>query len=61
MDTRMLEFEEVRLVINQLVVPTVWGLHPKIEAVYQLFVPKVIFFELIRYILSIIFRYYLYF
>jgi hypothetical protein len=50
MDTRLLEFEEVRLVINQSVDPMEWCLHLKIGVVYLLFVSKVIFFELSMYI-----------
>jgi hypothetical protein len=46
MGIRLLEFEEIRLVINQSVVPVKWSLHLKIEVVYPLFVPKVIFFVL---------------
>ena len=41
--TRLLEFEEVWLVINQSVVPMEWSLHLKIGVVYPLFVAKVIF------------------
>jgi hypothetical protein len=44
--TRLLEFEEVRLVINQSVIPMEWSLHLKIGVVYPPFMPKVIFFEL---------------
>ena len=44
MGTRLLEFGGIRLVINQSVVPMDWSLHPKIEVVYPLFVPKVVFF-----------------
>jgi len=52
MGTRLLEFEEVRLVINQSVVSVEWSLHPKIEVVFPLFVLKVIFFVLIRYVIK---------
>jgi hypothetical protein len=33
-------------VINQSVFPMEWSLHPKIEVIYPLFVPKVICFVL---------------
>jgi hypothetical protein len=46
MDTRLLDSGAVRLVINQSVVPVEWSFHPKIEVVYPLFVPKVVFFVL---------------
>ena len=46
MGARLLEFEEVRIVINQSVVPVEWSLHPKIRVVYPLFVAKVIFLVL---------------
>ena len=52
MGTRLLEFEEVRLVIHQSVIPVEWSLHLKIGVIYPLFVPKVIFFVVVRYILS---------
>ena len=55
MGTRMLEFGGVRLVINQSVVPVEWSLHLKIGVVYPLLEPKVIFYVLIRYVLSIVF------
>ena len=34
MGTRLLEFEEVRPVINQSVVPVEWSLHPKTGVVF---------------------------
>jgi hypothetical protein len=46
MVTRLLEFEEVKLVINQSIVLVEWSLHLKIGVIYLLFVPNVIFFEL---------------
>jgi hypothetical protein len=50
MGTRLLEFEEVRLVINQSVHPVEWCLHLMIGVVYPMFVSKVIFFKLSTYI-----------
>ena len=44
--TRLLEFREIRLVINQSVIPVEWSLHSKIGVVYPLIVPKVISFIL---------------
>ena len=46
MGTRLLEFEEVRLVINKSVVPVECSRHQKMEVIHPLFVPKVIFFVL---------------
>jgi len=54
MGMRMLDSGAVRFVIHQLVVPMEWSLHPKIGVVYPLFLPKVIFFVLICYVLSMV-------
>ena len=38
MDTRLLEFGGISLMINQSVIPVDWSLHPKIGVVFPLFV-----------------------
>jgi len=50
----MLDSGAVRFVIHQLVIIVEWSLHPKIGVVYPLFLPKVIFFVLICYVLSMV-------
>ena len=50
--TRLLEFEEVWLVINQSVVPVEWSLQPKIGVFFRCLLAKVVFLVLIRYVIK---------
>jgi hypothetical protein len=56
--TRAISTTPVRLVINQSVVPVELELLPKDRSVFSCLLSKVIFFVLIRNILSIVFWYY---